>query len=329
MKSLIRAARVYKAVMPTFDPMLEVAEAHQFVECLPSQPASIGFVNVPSTDALMQPFVGGYALAVRIDTKTVPSDVLAAKVKEMVEATEQREGRKPGKKERAELKSEARHTLLLTTLPRTKVLIAFYLPEQQYLIFPTTSSGTSDVAISFLVNSIGSLKTSTIWVSSVKQGLTTRLKSWLEAEEDERGGLFDVFEPGSEVALARSVGEGAKNRMVLKLNALDNAQGGLLEAVTTGFQVESMQLYHGAAHTSFTLSNKFVLTGIDGKGLTKAEERDLEPVVAWQQQAALETLSVATIIDELCKLFDYVPKLEEDPAPEDGDAAQPTGDQAE
>lgn len=84
-------------------------EARGFVPCGSTQEKSVGWVPPRGNEHdEFAPVIGGHTiLKLTTEVKSVPSDVLQRKVDEQVAHIEQTTGRKPGKKERREIKEDA------------------------------------------------------------------------------------------------------------------------------------------------------------------------------------------------------------------------------
>lgn len=291
--SLIRNAIVFKAELPED---IEALKAHlaekQFTDPMPSQPMSAGFVSLPDWDGEMAAeFHGGLAFAFRIDTKVIPSSAVQAELRKRIEQIEDLTGRKPGRKERRELKEEVTLDLCLKALVRTQVVTCYYHRSKRYLVIPTTSSNVSDRIVTALIHAVGSVKTETINVSNIKHGLTTRLKNWL-MEDDE---AFGDFVPGGEATLVSP----EKRKLTVKNDGLDANKQGLLEVINRGHSVTSMALQHGVC--SFKLTENFRLKSINVTDDMDADDEDS----TWEHFASYEVLNISKVIDALCEMFAY------------------------
>jgi len=291
----IKAAIVYKAEIPTDTTILHnhLAEK-EFQPPMPMELVSRGFVPVDETEhgcLLAVAFPGGLAFRLRIDEKILPASVVNAEVAKAIEIIRHNEGRKPGKKERYEIKDAVLAALAQRALVRTTASITcYYHTESGYLIIPTTSKKIADACTSMLIRAVGSVKTETIHVSDVKHGLTTRLKQYLD---DEDCGAFGSFQPCDEAALADTM----KRKISVKMNYLHMAREGLTVALTQGFNVTSMGFYWNGV--DFRLTEEFRLRGIEHPSDPGAED------VTWASEAAIQTKAVADIVNELVELLSY------------------------
>lgn len=293
---LIPHAIVYKAEVPPTDLLTLHLEKVPFTECGPFQLRSVGFVQRGEEQSdLVNEFPGGYAWTVRIDEKIIPGFALNAEVKKAIAKHEADTGKKPGKKERADIKSAVHLDLATRALVRTTQVTCFYNPEQQYLIVPA-SKKTADVVVSALVQAVGTVKTETLNVSNVKKGLTTRLQKWLEDDED----AFGNFHPCDTADL--STGGEEKRKVSVRMSALSQARAALTEALKRGFQVESLG-FTTTEGVEFRLTADFHLKAL----AYLVPEHDDECESLWAAEAGLQVTAVSGIITELCTMMAYDP----------------------
>ena len=291
MKQLIKAAIVYNAELPTADLLNGHLLERNFSEILQLQTRSVGFVPIADGERHVAEFPGGLAFRIRIDEKIIPASVVQRELAKAIENIRIIEGRKVGKHERIELKEGIFVNLAAHAFARTSIITCFYEIATMYLIVPTTSKRLSDIVLTQLVQAVGSVKTTTINVSGVQNGLTTRLKIWLEDRDD--ADIFGAFEPCGEVALSQE-----KRRVTVKMSDLQDASSGLNEALSREFRVTSLGLAH-KGETEFRLTDDFHLKGINFAH-PPTEEDDV-----FSAEAALEVAAVSRIVTELCALLAY------------------------
>lgn len=290
MKQLIKSAIVYNAVLPSEDSLREHLASSQFVEPMSLQSSSIGFVPREGADSLVEGFPGGLSFTVRIDQKIVPGSVVNAELVKRIKSLELSTGRKPGKKERAELKLDIQAELNQRALIRTMLITCFHHTASNMLIIPTTNKKLASSIVGELVNAVGSVKTTTIHVSNVKQGLTTRLKAWLDGDEDSFSGL----QPRDEVALEQD-----SRRVTVKVGELMATQQGLNEALCSGFQVKALGFMFSAG-TALKLTDDFHLRAVSFAHPPVEGDDDL-----FAAEAALEVQEIADVVTFLCEMFGY------------------------
>ena len=129
-----------------------------------TQPVSTGWA--PIFDGLFAHVVNRQILLqFKTEKKVVPSSALKAAVAERVEEVERMTGRKPGKKERREIKDDALLALLpsaLATIAQTRVWID---PVNGWIVINTGSQTQADTIITSLVRSLEKLEMQTLHIA--------------------------------------------------------------------------------------------------------------------------------------------------------------------
>lgn len=295
---IIKNATVYKASLPAIEAMEAHAAEVPFVPVLETMVHSAGFVPVVQTGELVTPLECGYALSVRYDEKILPQSVVKKVIAERAKAAEEATGALLDKEAYGELKEAVMAELISKALVKTSVISVFYHPETRLLIVPTTSKALANVVISLLIKACGAVETTTIHVSDLKGGLTTRLKNYVDGDDQ----AFDGFNIGYSCLLKLK-----SQKASFDLENLDTGRQGIREALDAGMSCERMELEHGTM--SFKLTKDFQLRGIDFFGeLTEAEEQEREDwdfAMLWRSEAAIQLLQLVAAINAMCQLFGY------------------------
>lgn len=294
MKNLISKASIYRAAFPSTALDLSMAfEDAAYEPPVGQNPTSFGFVKL-NDEGYVVDIAGGFAFAMRIGDKLVPSSLLRAEVAKRVAEIEDDYGRKIGKKARREITDEVKGELTSRALCRENTVTAFYHTASQTLILNTTSQRVCDIAMTKLVRAVDTFKTTTIHVS-VNSGLTTRLKDWLVVDEGEAA--FGAFEPSGRIALASP----DKRTLTIKTESLLSNSDALQEALRHGYQVKSMGLT--SRHASFVLNDKFKFSQITYP-VPEADGVDPDDQT-WATQAFIEVSSLVEVVRDLCAMFGY------------------------
>ena len=296
-RNLISKASVYRAEFPSSLDVEMALESNPYQPPQGVTPTSVGFVPVGETENLVAEFSGGYAFALRVGDKVVPSSTLKAEVQKQLAHIEQVEGRKPGRRERKDIAEEVRGTLVMRALTKETTVVGYYHEASRLLFLNTSSQRLCDIAMTALVRAVDTLKTTTIHVS-VNAGLTTRLSAWLQDDEGETA--FGDFEPTGRIALS-SLDKRALN---IKTESLLANSEALREALRTGYQVKSMGLTDG--ETSFVINDKFKFGQI--KSLVEAESDGDE--LTWAGQAYMEVTGLVKVAERLCTMFGFAESKE-------------------
>lgn len=298
---LINQAIIYKAELPTAEALATHVNDCLFEPIGETFSFSLGFVPNKATGELVNAIPGGLSFTVRHDEKILPKAAVNRAVDEAIKAAEEERGALDDE-ERGIIKENVLSELVRNALVKTTVVNAFYDAERKFLIVPAAKR-LAGLVVGLLVKAAGSVTTTTIHISDIKNGLTTRLKTHLEREEScEDPSPFGVFKLGDAVLLKEK-----SNKASFDLDNLDLAKQGLIEALAGGMQVERIQLEHGSL--SFKLTKDFHLKGLDFFGdLTPEEEQEREEAdfaQLWRIEAGAQTIQVAAAAADLCELLSY------------------------
>lgn len=289
---LIKNAIVYKAILPNADLLrLHLAEA-PLGEMTSLSVNNSGFVPNDTTKELVTEFPGGLSFDFRYDEKIIPASMVKTEVKKRSAEIEEAQGYRPGRKQMREIRENILAGLAAVALVRTTAVTCFYDTENQFLIVPVSSRTMADRTISKLIHAVGSVETRTINISDIKLGLTTRLKAWLEGEED----IFGVLDPCDEVNLNRG-----GDKVNVKLASLDSHRDGLIEAIGSEFYVDALRFDHGG--TSFKLTSSFHFKSITFPAVQSEPQED--PIGTWMHEASVQLLQFSEIVTNLCDLLGY------------------------
>lgn len=300
MSQLIKSAKIYTTHLPEWSTLaanLSECKIEPLKEGTP-QTRAMGFVAVDEEDPnkVLRVFQGGMQFRFRMDEKVIPNKVLKAEVRVAIERIKQETGRKPGRKERIEIRDSVKDELACKAFVTSTEVDAFYDPANHWLIIATTQQKVCDALVSHLVYACESVKMETIYVSDVAMGLTTRLKNWLAQQADEafEGEVFGDLETAGTVELQQD-----KRRLRVKMDTLAQAELGLKTAMNQGFTVKSIGLTTESG-THFTLTDVFDLRSVVFPNKVEAEEGAEDP---WMAQAILEMGEMSALIAKLTEMF--------------------------
>lgn len=267
---------------------------------LESHQSSCGFIQHPTTKELVSQFPGGYAFRMRLDAKPISKRAIDLATWEKVQAQQEELGRELVREEVDAIKVALVEEAVKTTLPERAELDAYYHIESRTLLVPTTSKDMASRMLFMLIEACGAVETSTIHVSNIKGGLTTRLQDYFGNDNSE---AFDGFKLGDSVVM-----KGQQGRASFDLDNLDHARAGLLEALKAEMQAERLELCH-ADTVNFKLTKDFHLRGISFIADESADEVDIEDATElWQHHAGMQVLLLVATVQALCDLFGYQEK---------------------
>lgn len=314
---VIKNAIVYKAELPETATLAKHLAEFPFVEVGEAFVSSSGFV--PMNGELVLPIEGGCMLMLRIDEKILPSGAVRKAIGDAIDEALEQKGSPLENDEVGAIEERVRTALIARALIKTTTVKALYHAESQFLVVDTTNRNHSAALISCLVRACGAVKTSTIHVDNVRGGLTARLRNYVGFDDDEPGvsatEAFDGFNIGDSCVLREKT-----CKVSFDLENLDSATAGLREALSSGMEVDRLELEHGAM--SFRLTKDFCLRKLDFFGELSEDEQlareDADGPAVYRMEAALELLQLVAAINALCDLFGY-----KAPAPEEREV---TGD---
>ena len=297
---LIKNAIVYRASLPDAKALAMHLAEKPFTPVLESHQSSCGFIQHPTTKELVSQFPGGYAFRMRLDAKPISKRAIDLATWEKVQAQQEELGRELVREEVDAIKVALVEEAVKTTLPERAELDAYYHIESRTLLVPTTSKDMASRMLFMLIEACGAVETSTIHVSNIKGGLTTRLQDYFGNDNSE---AFDGFKLGDSVVM-----KGSQGRASFDLDNLDHARAGLLEALKAEMQAERLELCH-ADTVNFKLTKDFHLRGISFIADESAEEVDIEDATElWQHHAGMQVLLLVATMQALCDLFGYQEK---------------------
>lgn len=292
---LIKSATTYRAELPTADLMRRHLKELPFTEITGFDSLSKGFAHIDGFDEELIEFQDGYAFGFRIDEKVVPASAINEEVKTACQKIEQEQGYKPGRNQRKEIREQIVDTLNRKAIAKTTRLTVFYSDKYKLFIIPTPVKRTCDIITSAMVKAIGSIEATTIYVSNAKHGLTERLKRLINGDCDSFG-KFDLID--------KVVLKGLSGRSLsVTMDDVSQAIGAITEALDDLMLVDSVRLKRNGEGISFTFSNDFRIRSVDLHLFNEDGESDYDELFRWKHEAAVQTLLMAEVIEELCDMF--------------------------
>jgi recombination associated protein RdgC len=304
--NLFKNAVLFSAELPSRDLMLDHLAEIPFAPVGEVMLSRAGFIPNSTTAELVTPIEGGYSFSVRLDEKLLPKAAVKRAINDAIlaYADEHELDVTDLDEDLVGLLSEQTMTkLIANALIKTSIVHCFYSEAAQYLIVPTTSKPLAQTVMSLLIKAVGSVKTSTIHVSNIKGGLTTRLKNFLGMDvEDGDESAFDGFKLGDSCLLKMK-----SDKAKFDMADLTAASAGLREALNGDMEVELMELIHEGV--AFKLTHDFKLRGIQFLNELSEEEAEkldgADSAFAWRLVAATQLLQVVALIEAICALFEY------------------------
>ena len=134
-------------------------EQKRFQPCGSHEPGSYGWYEPLGRqgESLVHELIGCQMICARQEEKLLPPAVVNEVVEEKVAAMEAEAGRKPGRKERSEMKEEVFQQLLPKAFSRFTNQYAMIDKQQGWILVDAASANKADALVSFLRETLGSL----------------------------------------------------------------------------------------------------------------------------------------------------------------------------
>ncbi|MGO4393917.1 recombination-associated protein RdgC [Variovorax sp. M-6] len=162
----------------------------RFVPCSPSQERSAGWVEPRGEDngPLAESVAGQWLLEFMIESKTLPASVVRRKVEERAAQIEATTGRKPGKKEKKELKEDVTHELLPLAFTRHARVAVWIDPKAHRLVVNASNAARADEVVTSLVKSLDGFAVALV---NTQIEPAVAMSEWLSSQEPPAGFTID------------------------------------------------------------------------------------------------------------------------------------------
>jgi len=191
--SVFKNVIVYR-IEPTWSQSLDQVEkcldAQRFVPCSPSQEKSTGWVEPRGEDhgPLAESIGGQWLLEFMIESKTLPASVVRRKVDERAAQIEATTGRKPGKKEKKELKEDITHELLPLAFTRHARVAVWIDPAARRLVVNSSNAARADEVVTNLVKALDGFAVALV---NTQIEPAVAMSNWLSTQEPPAGFTID------------------------------------------------------------------------------------------------------------------------------------------
>lgn len=182
--------RIPKSWEPDFQALEDALQKAVFTECGPTQERSVGWAppRGEKHGPLVESVAGQWMMRFMSESKMLPASVLNRKVNEKAAHIEATEGRKPGKKEKRELKDEAKLDLLPMAFTKQGSMWVWIDPQAQTLVLDTSAQGRADEVVSLLVEGLSGFSLALLDTQTSPQAA---MAHWLITQEPPAGFTAD------------------------------------------------------------------------------------------------------------------------------------------
>ena len=170
--------------------MQESLEKSRFVECGTTQPISSGWIEPRGVAhaPLAEVVAGQLLLKLATEQKVLPAAVVKRRVDEMAAQIEKSSGRKPGKKQKKELKEDAVLELLPQAFTKQAAINVWLDAQHMLLLIDASSPARADEVVSLLVKSFEGLSISHV---ATVESAAVAMTRWLASGEPPAGFTVD------------------------------------------------------------------------------------------------------------------------------------------
>lgn len=295
---IIKNAIVYSAELPSIDAMRGHLEEFPYKPLGDYTMSDMAFVPMAITAELITPIEGGYAFTIRQDSKIIPAHAINSALADMVASIEKDTGRSVSLRERRELRDEIIMGMLPRALVKTVHVTCIYDTKNQYLIVPVSSKGLADSVVNLIIKAVGSVKTQTIHISNIKNGLTTRLTRFIAGSQDS----FEGFTPEGYCQLISPTEKGEKASY--HIENLEIAAGAIQDRLASGYVVDRLGLSDGGV--SFKLTSDFHFKSISFNQAPEYDDAEEEDIAyRWRHEASVQMHLFSSAINQLVALLKY------------------------
>ncbi|EIV2907015.1 recombination-associated protein RdgC [Citrobacter braakii] len=298
-----RNAIVYRATLPG----IEAIEGHllelPYSEIGETELSRTSFVPNPITGELVTPITGGYAIVVRRDQKIIPQHVLMKEATARIQNIENMSGHKLKRAERSAIIENVLAELCKKAFVKSTLTLALYSTDEKLLVINTTNKQIASMVCAMLIKVVGSVKTETINISDIKNGLTTRLKSYINGAAN----AFEGFTVGNYIQLSRY----ADQKEVIRYSAEhESIQSELADSLNSSFTADKMEL--SGCGVTFILTENFHFSRINTQSQTFNNEDD--KAFQWRHQAGADLFQFSKVVNLMCDLLSYKEDQSQKPA---------------
>lgn len=272
--------------------LAEALENHRFRPCGSQEPMTAGFVPALG-DALVHA-AGGYLLiALKREERVLPGAVIKEWVEDKATEIAEREARKVGRKERANLKDEAIQTLLPRAFTRSSVTRGYISPDG-WLVIDAGSPKKAEEFMTCLRDAVESLPVLPFQVNSAPSAIMT---GWLNGSE----AVPEDFIVGEEAEMIDPAEDGG----IVRCRRQDLAADEIQAHLSAGKQAVKLALTWNEA-MSFVLTNEPSIKRLRFMDVVQEQLQDLDGsdnAALFDGQFALMTLELSRLLPRLAEVL--------------------------
>lgn len=181
-------------VAPAVATLESVLKKFTFEPCGPTQKSAYGWVSPRGQDfaPMVETVRGQWLLKLQTETKSVPASVLAKEIEKRCKKIEADTGRKPGRKEKKDLKEMVELSLLPRAFSKTGAVLVWIDPDKNLLIVGSSSQRAADDVLAKLVEAFAEAAIAfPLQLVQTNLAPSTAIAQWLLAKEAPAGFTVD------------------------------------------------------------------------------------------------------------------------------------------
>lgn len=181
-------------IAPSWKPDLAALESALgtalFVPCSATQEQSGGWVPPRGQEhgPMVEAIAGHWLLCWRTETRMLPAAVVAQRVEEKVQRITQESGRTPGRKERRDLKDEARLDLLPQAFTQQRSILLWIASRERLLVLDCSNQTRADAVVTALIKAAEGLALALL---DTQQSPQAAMSTWLLEQQAPAGFSID------------------------------------------------------------------------------------------------------------------------------------------
>ena len=182
-----RLAADWSATVAQIEAALDAA---RFTECGLTQARAVGWVPPRGEEhgVLIEAIAGQWLLQLMVESKVVPGSVVKRQVDALAAQVEKQTGRKPGKKQRNELKDQALLDLLPMAFTKRAAVRVWISPAERLLVLDAGSASRADEVLTALTQALPGLSATLV---NTAVSPAAAMAEWLVSGEAPAGFTID------------------------------------------------------------------------------------------------------------------------------------------
>jgi recombination associated protein RdgC len=271
---------------------VESADRHAFTPCGLTTQSSIGWEPPRGNayDAMLERIGSNIILKATLEKKSVPADIINRELGAIVQRIEDETGRKPGRKETAELRIQVIMDLLPKAFPKRASYPVWIDTEKARVIIGASSAGVADQIVSLMVASFDKISISLVHSTHTPMGVMT---GWLDS-----GDAGESFAIGRQVELKAT----DESKATVKFSNHHLEAEKMREHMAQGKLPTKLQM-SWRDRVSFILTDTMQLKKIEFLDGVMADYGDDDADSGFDADVAISTGELSTLIDDLIQAF--------------------------